>query len=98
MAPSRRHSRPYKVGSNEWVLVSEDSVSSGRASEVLSLEDLSDLQVSAHIKGVLRVFARIYSLAKILHVAFLAYGVEVCIASTSDGDLELSVDRLPRPR
>lgn len=88
MALNRRHSRPYKVSSNEWVSVSETSVSSGRASKVLSMEDLSDLQVSAHTKGVLRVFSKIYALAKILHVAFLAYGVEVCITSASDWDLE----------
>lgn len=84
MAPNRRHSHPYKVSSNEWVVSSENSSSSGTASVVLGMEDLNQLQLSAHMTAVLKVFTKIYAMAKVLHVAFLAFGVEVCITSTSD--------------
>lgn len=41
------------------------------------MDNLNMLQIEAHMKGALKVFVNIYTLAKILHVAFLAYGVEV---------------------
>lgn len=77
MAPPRRHSRPYKVGSIGWVIPSDVLATSGTASEVLGMEGLNMLQIEAHMKGALKIFAKIYTSAKILHVAFLAYGAEV---------------------
>lgn len=77
MAPPRRHSHPYKVSSDDWVVSSEALATSGMASEVMGMGDLNTLQIEAHMKGALKVFVNIYTLAKILHVAFLAYGAEV---------------------
>lgn len=76
MAPAKRHSRPYTVSSDEWVIPSPSSSSS--ASQVLSLDDLNTMQLSLHFGAVLKIFDKIYAVAKILHVTFLAYGVEVC--------------------
>ncbi|KAJ5989565.1 hypothetical protein N7481_004775 [Penicillium waksmanii] len=77
MAPPRRHSRPYKVSSDDWVVSSEALATSGMASEVMGMDDLNTLQIEAHMKGALKVFVNIYTLAKISHVAFLAYGAEI---------------------
>ncbi|KAJ5683525.1 hypothetical protein N7462_006690 [Penicillium macrosclerotiorum] len=83
MAPNRRHSRPYTVSSGEWVLVpSSETPSLSSASRVLSLDDLTDVQRAYHFSAVLKIFAKVYAVAKILHVAFLAYGVELDTAET----------------
>lgn len=75
--PSGRHSRPYTVSSDEWVVPSNRSSSS--VSQVLSLDDLDAAQQSTHMGNVLKVFTRVYAIAKIVYVVFLAYGKEVCL-------------------
>lgn len=75
MAPRRRHSRPYTVSSDEWV--SSSSSSSSAPSQVLSLQDLTQVQLASHFGSVLKIFNKIYAIAKILHVVFLGYGLEV---------------------
>ncbi|KAJ5115247.1 hypothetical protein NUU61_001006 [Penicillium alfredii] len=78
MAPSRRHSRPYTVSSEEWVLLSSPS----SPSQVLSLDDLSGVQLSIHFGGVLNIFTKLYAMGKMMHVVFLSYGVELDTSET----------------
>lgn len=59
------------------------STSSSSASQVLSLDDLSALQLAVHLGNVLKIFTRIYAMSKVLYVVFLAYGVEVCQRSVT---------------
>lgn len=73
MALSQRPSRPYRVSSDEWVIPSTPSTSP----RVLSLDDLSDVQLSIHFGNVLNIMIKLYAMAKLLQVVFLSYGVEV---------------------
>lgn len=77
MAPNRRHSRPYAVSSGEWVLVPSPDSSPTSVGRVLSLDDLNEVQLAYSFEGVLKVFIKVYAMAKVMHVIFLAYGVEV---------------------
>lgn len=79
MAPSRRHTRPYTVGSDVWVIPSTSST----LSQVLCLDDLSEVQLSVHFGNVLSILTRLYAIGKVLHVVFLSYGVEVSIVTSS---------------
>lgn len=53
--------------------------SSSSVSQVLSLEDLDAAQTSVHLGNVLKVFIRVYAIAKMVYVVFLAYGKEACL-------------------
>lgn len=77
MATSKRHSRPFTISSDDWVLLSYRSSSSSPHSQVLSLSDLSESQLAAHFNDVLRILAKVFAMAKLVQVLFLAYGVEV---------------------
>ncbi|KAJ5155305.1 hypothetical protein N7492_008108 [Penicillium capsulatum] len=78
MAPRRRHSRPHTVSSEEWVATTASySSSPSQPAQVLSLHDLTDVQRAAHFGAVLKIFTKIFTIAKILHIAFLAYGVHL---------------------
>lgn len=54
------------------------NTSSSSVSQVLSLDDLDAVQTSIHMGNVLQVFTRVYAIAKLVYVVFLAYGKEVC--------------------
>ncbi|KAJ5167750.1 uncharacterized protein N7482_003344 [Penicillium canariense] len=82
MAPNRRHSRPYAVSSGEWVLVPTTESSLGRIGQVLSLDDLTEMQFSYHFDTALKVFIKVYAMAKVMEVAFLSYGCELDNAET----------------
>lgn len=43
------------------------------------MHDMTDVQRAVHFGAVLKIFIKIFTMAKILHVAFLAYGVHVCL-------------------
>ncbi|KAJ6115977.1 hypothetical protein N7523_006394 [Penicillium sp. IBT 18751x] len=73
MASSRRHSCTYTISSEEWVTPS----SSSGISRVLPMDDLDLMQLSIHFGTVMKVFTKVYALAKIMHVVFMAYGVEL---------------------
>lgn len=75
MAPRSRHSCPYTVSSDEWV--SSSPSSSAAPSQVLSLHDLTQVQLASHFGAVLKIFTKIFAIAKVMHVVFLAYGLEV---------------------
>ncbi|KAJ5103908.1 hypothetical protein N7532_004437 [Penicillium argentinense] len=75
MTTSARHTHPYRVSDSEWIPASEDP-STPRASVVLGTEGLDRMERSAHLRPVLKIFIQLFAVAKILHVAFLAYGVE----------------------
>ncbi|KAJ5290612.1 uncharacterized protein N7443_010865 [Penicillium atrosanguineum] len=74
MASSRRHSCAYTISSDEWVIPSS---SSSGTSRVLPMDDLDAIQLSIHFGTVMRIFTKVYSLAKIMHVVFIAYGAEL---------------------
>jgi hypothetical protein len=78
MSPNRRHSRPYAVSSGEWVLIPTSDSSPGSVGRVLSLDDLNEVQLAYSFDGVLKVFVKVYAMAKVMHVIFLSFGVEVC--------------------
>ncbi|KAJ5624490.1 hypothetical protein N7510_000799 [Penicillium lagena] len=79
MALSQRPSRPYRVSSDEWVIPSTPSTSP----RVLSLDDLSDVQLSIHFGNVLNILIKLYAMAKLLQVVFLSYGVELDVSENS---------------
>lgn len=78
MSPNRRHSRPYAVSSGEWVLIPTSDSSPGSVGRVLSLDDLNEVQLAYSFDGVLKVFVKVFAMAKVMHVIFLSFGVEVC--------------------
>ncbi|KAJ5584635.1 uncharacterized protein N7459_004435 [Penicillium hispanicum] len=85
MAPIKRHSRPYTISSDDWVILTPVSSSHSPHSphsQVLSLDDLSESQLATHFSAVLKIFAKVYAMAKLLQVLFLAYGVELDAAET----------------
>lgn len=77
MSPNRRHSRPYAVSSGEWVLVSTSDTSLGSVGRVLSLDDLNEVQLAYSFEGVLKVFIKVYAMAKVMQVILLNFGAEV---------------------
>jgi hypothetical protein len=77
MAPNRRHSRPYAVSSGEWVLVPTSDYSPTSVGRALSLDDLNEVQLAYSFEGVLKVFIKVYAMAKVMQAIFLAFGVEV---------------------
>jgi hypothetical protein len=42
------------------------------------MDDLDAVQLSIHFGTIMKIFTKVYSLAKFMHVVFMAYGVEVC--------------------
>lgn len=42
------------------------------------MDDLDPVQLSIHFSTVMKIFTEVYSLAKVMHVVFIAYGIEVC--------------------
>jgi hypothetical protein len=44
---------------------------------VLSLDDLNEVQLAYSFEGVLKVFIKVYAMAKVMHGIFLNYGAEV---------------------
>ncbi|KAJ5648588.1 hypothetical protein N7490_004960 [Penicillium lividum] len=86
----KRHSAPYRVSSEEWVLATTPSSPSPSTSygasrvtsQVLSLDDLTEAQITMHFKAVLKIFAQVYAIAKIVQIAFLGYGIEVDTSET----------------
>jgi hypothetical protein len=62
---------------------------------VLSLDDLSDVQLSLHFGNVLSILIKLYAMAKLLQVVFLSYGVEVSIQQSrlrSHADFHTQLD------
>lgn len=41
------------------------------------MDDLDAVQLSIHFGTVMKIFTKIFAMAKLLHVVFLAYGVKV---------------------
>lgn len=80
-----RHSRPYRVSSGEWVTaVTSSSLSPSQTygasrvtSQVLSLDDLTELEIPSHFVVVLKIFSQIYAIAKLAQIAFMGFGIEV---------------------
>jgi hypothetical protein len=66
------------VSSGEWVLVPTSDSSAGSVGRVLSLDDLNEVQLAYSFEGVLKVFIKVYAMAKVMHGIFLSYGAEVC--------------------
>lgn len=77
MAQNPRHSRPYAVSSGEWVLVPTLDYSPTAVGKALSLDDLNEVQLAYSFEGVLKVFIKVYAMAKVMQAIFLAFGVEV---------------------
>lgn len=64
------------MSSGEWVLVPSDS-SLSSVGRVLSLDDLNEVQLAYSFEGVVKVFVKVYAMAKVMHGIFLNYGAEV---------------------
>jgi hypothetical protein len=47
------------------------------------MDDLDAVQLSTHFGTVMKIFTKIYAIAKLMHVVFLAYGVEVRSTASS---------------
>lgn len=45
--------------------------------KALSLDDLNEVQLAYSFEGVLKVFIKVYAMAKVMQAIFLAFGVEV---------------------
>ncbi|KAJ6011509.1 hypothetical protein N7451_002921 [Penicillium sp. IBT 35674x] len=94
----KRHSRPYRVSSGEWVTaVTSNSPSpsptygaSRVTSQVLSLDDLTDDEIATHFVVVLKIFSQIYAIAKLAQIAFMGYGIEL---DNSETGLRYWIDR-----
>jgi hypothetical protein len=46
-------------------------------SQVLSLDDLTNIEIATHFAVVLKIFSQIYAIAKLAQIAFMGYGIEV---------------------
>jgi hypothetical protein len=69
MAPIQRPALPYTISSPEWNVFSET---------VKVLADLIDDDASDWLHSVLSVFARVYTVSKIVVMILMHYGIEVC--------------------
>lgn len=79
MTPPKRLSRPYTVSSEDWVVLTPpSSPSDSPPSLVFPRDDLTDEERVVHFGAVLKIFTKLFTMAKMLHVTFLAYGVHVC--------------------
>ncbi|KAJ5887765.1 hypothetical protein N7495_007806 [Penicillium taxi] len=72
----KHHSRPYTVSSNDWVKIRSSPIPAS-PTHVRTMEDLNQENLQLHFSVVMRIFSRVYAIAKILHVIFLAYGIEL---------------------
>lgn len=53
------------------------------------MDDLDAVQLSIHFGSVMKIFTKVYSLAKLMHVVFMAYGIAVrSVLSMKNFDLE----------
>ncbi|KAJ5644572.1 hypothetical protein N7507_010583 [Penicillium longicatenatum] len=92
------HSRPYRVSSGEWVTAVTSSSPSPSptygasrvTSQVLSLDDLTNIEIATHFAVVLKIFSQIYAIAKLAQIAFMGYGIEL---DNSETGLKYWIDR-----
>ncbi len=68
MGPTDRPALPYTVSSPDWNVFS---------SFVKSLGEIDDEASREILSGVLLVWSRVYSISKVVVMAFMHYGVEV---------------------
>ncbi|KAJ5717916.1 hypothetical protein N7488_003562 [Penicillium malachiteum] len=75
-----RNARPYTISSDEWVEVNTMNPASPLLSPSLEPKDIRYLgedDLKFHLEVVVRIFIQVYSIAKILQVAFMGYGTEL---------------------
>lgn len=69
MEPYREPIRPYTIGDVDWSL--------GSPSRASPINNIIDDEFEDDLNSVLAVFCKVYSVAKILSVALVNYGLEV---------------------
>ncbi|KAJ5925560.1 hypothetical protein N7454_008199 [Penicillium verhagenii] len=91
VSSAKHHSSPNSINSGEWVFnMRSTSISppsrygNPQALQVLKLDpnDLTEEQAASHFPHVLKIFCRIYAIAKLMQVAFLGYGIELDSSET----------------
>ncbi|KAJ5108413.1 hypothetical protein N7456_005088 [Penicillium angulare] len=76
----RRHSSPYTISSGEWVVTmayNPSSPSPYPSPQARSLDDLDTFEVFQHFGEVLKIFAKVYAIAKVLQMVFMGFDVEL---------------------
>ncbi|KAJ5924370.1 hypothetical protein N7466_008557 [Penicillium verhagenii] len=94
VSSAKHQSSPYSLNGGEWVTnLRSTSISPpssyGKPQEPqapkvmrLALNDMTEEQIASHFPRVLKIFCRIYAVAKLMQVAFLGYGIELDSSET----------------